>query len=167
MSLKSVAAVAVAALLIGFAAYALSAQPPERGAWGYGEGGRDQTLRFERIVQFLDLDADQAEQWLRWVDEQQARSAFRRDQIDGLRQEFRIEADRDTPDLEELGRIALEIYNELQSSRTERDQIKSDLESLLTPDQLDRFEALDAARGLSGRHQKGWGRRSALGTADG
>lgn len=167
MSKKSFVLVAIIALLVGFAAFALSAQPLERGFDHPRSGDWDQTSRFERVAQFLELDADQAERWLQVVENEQSRSVLRRDEIIDLRSQFRDEAERDAPNLETLGQVALEIYNELEASRLDHEQMKTELESILTLEQLDRFEALQAARGFSGPKHRGQGHRPSLDETDG
>jgi Spy/CpxP family protein refolding chaperone len=167
MSRKKMVLVAVVALLVGFAAFALSAQSFEKRFERPRSGVWDQTSRFERVAQFLELDADQAEQWLQIVENEQSRSVLRHDEIVDLRSRFRDQAESDTPDLESLGQIALDVYHQLEASRQDHEQMKSELESILTPEQLDRFEALEAARGFSGPKHRGPGQRAGLHQIDG
>ena len=162
MAKKSFILGAITALLIGFVAYALSAQPLDHQFGDKWSGGPDMSRRFETVAQFLDLDADQADQWLQTISDQQARAALRRDEIRELRNHFEEQAILEDPDLERLGQISLEIYNALQSSRLERDQIRTDLQSILTPEQQDRFKALEAAREFSGPQSRRHGRRPPL-----
>ena len=156
MTNRSIILGAIAALMIGCVAYALSAQPPDRDFDQEWTGDWNHSRRLERITQYLDLDANQAEQWLEIIDDQQDRRTARRDQIMELRARFKETADQSSPDLEVLGQMALDIYTELEASRLERDQVKSDLDSILTPEQRERFEALQAARDFSGpKHHRG------------
>ena len=150
MTKRSIILGAVAALMIGLAAYALSAQPIDRGYQGEWSPGWDHSRRLETVAQYLDLDASQTDRWIQIIDDQQARRDLRRDQIMELRARFKTLADQDSPSLEALGQTALDIYDELETFRLERGQIQAELESILTPEQQERFEAVQAARGLFG-----------------
>lgn len=156
MTKRSIILRAIAALMIGCVAYALSAQPLDRAFDQEWTGDWNHSRRLERITQYLELDAIQTEQWLQIIDDQQNRRTSRRDQIMELRARFKEIADQSSPDLEVLGQMALDIYTELEASRLERDQVKSDLDSILTAEQRERFEALQAARDFSGpKHHRG------------
>ncbi len=156
MTKRSIILGAIAALMIGCVAYVLSAQPLDRAFDQEWTGDWNHSRRLERITQYLELDAIQTEQWLQIIDDQQNRRTSRRDQIMELRARFKEIADQSSPDLEVLGQIALDIYTELEASRLERDQVTSDLDSILTAEQRERFEALQAARDFSGpKHHRG------------
>ena len=153
MNRKSILLGALVAGLLGFAAFSLSAQPPDSRPGDQSMRSWDHTGRIERIAEILDLSADQTEQWTEIVEEHQARSQIRRDEITDLRAQFDELAEQDPPDFDQLGRIALSIHGEMQASRREREEIRVDLGMLLTPDQAEKFETLHAAREFSGRRQ--------------
>ena len=155
MNRKSLLFGALVATLLGFAAFSLSAQPPDSRLGDPSTREWDHSKRFERIAEFLELSTDQAEQWMAIVDEQQSRGNLRRVEIADLRAQFDELADQDPPDFDQLGRVALEIHHEIEAVRRERDQIKVDLELLLTPEQVERFQELHASRESPGAGQGG------------
>lgn len=167
MTKRSILPVAVIAVLIGFLAFALSAQPFPRGPEHDRADGWEPAWRFEKMANYLELDEQQAEQWMGIVEHHFQQAASHRDAIAELRSDFRQHAEMDDPDLDTLGRIALDIYTEMEATRVEREQMQSDLESILTPAQLHRFEAFRTAREFSGPGPRGPRHRDKLESADG
>ena len=151
---------AVAAILAAFGASAVPAQPYGDGLDPSRRSGGDSHARFGRVAEYLDLDASQAEKWLEIQDNHLARASLRHDEIADLREQFRHEANQGTTDFESLGRIAFEIHQRLESGDQDRAEMKSELMALLTSEQVERFEAIEALRGPA-RARHGNGRRAA------
>ncbi|MEJ2084881.1 MAG: Spy/CpxP family protein refolding chaperone [Acidobacteriota bacterium] len=152
---KSILSIALIAIFIELLPFALSAQPFGRDPEDSMHGEWNPGSRLEKMARFLELDEQQAEQWLQIVERHFAQASSHQDSIAELRRQFRQQAKLDEPDLNALGRIALDIHNEMETTRLEREQMKSDLESILTPDQLDRFEAFRTAREFAGPRPQG------------
>jgi len=167
MTKRYILSIAIITVLIGLLASALSAQAFGRGPEHDRAAGWEPTWKFERMASYLELDEQQADQWLGVVEQHFTEASSHHDVLAELRRQFRQQAEMDEPDLYTLGRIALEIHTEMEASRVEREQMKSDLESILTPDQLDRFEALRTAREFSAPGPRDSRRRGKLESTDG
>lgn len=124
--------------------------------------------RLERVAEFLELDAGQSDSWRELVDHHLAAADRHRQRIAQLRTEFRELAVTDRPDLEQAGRVALDLHAEIESGHSARQQLIDELAAVLTPQQRERFETLRLARELAGpghrrhaRHLRGqdWTRR--------
>lgn len=145
MSRKLIFAIALAVSILGLIGSRLAAQPPDRSPERLDQHRAVEAMHFERVADFLDLDEDQAERWLQITEDRQAKTRLRLDVLSELRSAFRDEANLETPDAYKLGVIALEIHQERGAMRLEGEQTEAALEALLTPEQVDRFDALREA----------------------
>ena len=153
----------VALSLFALAASTAWAQPPGSGPFGGDEGFRGagwRANRMARLAEYLDLSESQIAEW-QAVQDQHFEGVPDRLEVSSnvadWREEFRALAAEETPDLELLGRLALDIHRAQESFRESRQQLTDELERILTPEQAEKFEALEAARDISGHR----GRRSA------
>jgi len=127
---------------------ALCAQPP--GAEGfpgpeekrYPGGDR----RLEAAADYLELTDGQLDEWEGLLDShrQTVRQEWR--DLAELRQQFRDLAETENPDLAELGSLALTMHRRAEAMRGDRSDLEDQLASILTPDQVEKFEALKIAR---------------------
>jgi Spy/CpxP family protein refolding chaperone len=135
---------------------ALLAQP--RRAWeSTDEAGwprhRAFEQRFEAIAEYLELSEEQAVQCQALFQQHREEAQMRHQTAAELRQEFRELAAASDPDLEGLGAVALEMHRQMESLRGLKEQLAADVEAVLTPDQVEKFEAFRAARDVAGpRH---------------
>lgn len=146
----------VIALALLMTPLALLAQPQE--AWeSMGEPGRPRhrafEQRFEAIAEYLELSEEQAVQCQALFQQHRDEAQMRHQRAAELRQEFRELAAATNPDLEKLGGVALEMHRQMESLRGSKEQLVADVEALLTPEQVEKFEAFLAARDVVGpRH---------------
>ena len=142
------------------------AQPPDAFYPGDERPRHDrwQGDRMARIAEYLELSESQAAEWQATTEQHLEAVQSQRSRIESLRDEFRRLADQTNPNLEHLGQIALDLHREAETVRSSRGQLKSEFETILTPEQAERFEALAAAReiaGPGGRHGRRDGRTPA------
>lgn len=139
------------------------AQPPGSGPFGGDEGSRGaawQADRMARVAEYLELSESQIAEWQAVQNQHFEGVQDRREvssNVAAWRDEFRALAAEETPDLEHLGQLALDIHRAHESVRESRQQLTDELERILTPEQAEKFEALEAARDIAGHR----GRRSA------
>lgn len=132
------------ALVLG-GALALHAMPGHHsgGPLGFHERGD----RLDRMAEMLDLTPDQKEQ----VGElMEGRREASRSRIEAMRQleaqlEERLEAG--SPTAEEVGAIFLELHGQRQALRRDHDELRAELESLLTPEQIEKLPARESFEG--------------------
>ncbi len=131
------------------------AQPPDFAVYPGDEerGPRDrgQAERLAKMVDYLELSESQAAEWEAMTQEHMQATRARWEHIGSLRESFRDLAEQENPNLEEAGRIALEMHREMETARSSRGQVFEDLQQILTPEQADKLEALKTAREFSGR----------------
>lgn len=143
--------------LIAVAALAGWAQPPDSPSFGGAEGDsfeRWQEGRLVRMIEYLELSESQTIEWQAIVDRHTETAPDRGEMFKSVgawREEFRVLAADDNPDLERLGQLALDIHRAHESIRGSREQFHTELQTVLTPEQADKLEALEAARDFSGR----------------
>ena len=130
----------------------------------YGGPQRDRDSmvqrRLEKAAEFLELNEEQSLQWQVTIDEQRHARQALRDRVNNWREEFRQVAKAEEPDLMRLGEIALAIHREVEDLGSSRDQLKTQLTKILTPEQADKFDALMAAREVGQQGTRGRRRRS-------
>jgi Spy/CpxP family protein refolding chaperone len=128
------------------------AQPPEAGAFSLDEDtrfGRFREERIERMVEFLELSESQTSEWQALVESRTQSPSDHRamaEQLESWRLEFDRLAEQEDPDLERLGQLALDIHQAHAARRASREQLIDELQAILTPEQLEKLEALRATR---------------------
>lgn len=141
--------------LIAVAVLASWAQPPDFPSFGGEEGSRFehwQEGRMARMVEYLELSESQTAEWRAILRSHSATAPDRLEvfkSADTWREEFRVLAAEENPDLEQLGQLALDIHRAHEFVRTSRQQLVSELQTILTPEQAEKLEALEAARDFS------------------
>ena len=142
-------------LLIAVAPGTLTlAQPPDYAVFPGDDRPRHerwQDDRLERMVEYLELSDAQASEWQAISEQQTEVIRERVESIKTLRQEFAELADQENPNLEQLGRVALDLHREMKTMRSSRGDLFTELEGVLTSEQAERLEALKTAREFSGR----------------
>jgi len=136
----------------------------------YGGQQRDRDSmaqrRLENMAEYLELSEEQSLQWQVTIDEQRQAHLAARDRVNNWREEFRQLAKADKPDLMRLGEVALAIHREVDDQGSSRDQLKTQLTKILTPEQVEKFDGLMAARQFEQQGNRG-GRRRGPGQAPG
>ncbi len=115
-----------------------------RPGWHRGPGDR-----LQQLVEYLDLSEAQEVEWNAIVERHFDAVEARHRKLGELRDSFRQLADQESPDLTALGQAALDLHREMESIRASRQQLIEELAVVLTPEQLERFEAFQAAREFS------------------
>lgn len=134
-----------------------AAQPPDYAVFPGDEEARHQRGqdgRLERMVEYLELSESQTVEWKAITDQHTEAIRNRLERVGTLRQEFGELADQPEPNLEDLGRIALDLHREVKAARSSRGGLFTELEAVLTPEQAERFAALKAAREFSGQRDR-------------
>jgi Spy/CpxP family protein refolding chaperone len=135
----------------------------ERGGHRSGEGpGHFQDRRNERLARVLELTDEQIAQW------EAAQLAHReateplRDQIQANQEALHTLLEDPAADATAVGETMLNGRSLRGEVEAAREALEAQLEALLTPAQLDRYEAIRAAggerRGRPGAHPRGRGR---------
>ena len=143
--------------LTAVAVLASWAQPPDSPSFGGEEGDRFERLqedRMVRMIEYLELSESQTIEWQAIADRHTETAPDRGEMFKSIgtwREEFRVLAADDNPDLERLGQLALDIHTAHESLRASREQFHTELQTVLTPEQADKLEALEAAKEFSGR----------------
>ena len=139
------------------AATAISqAQGPDQPIFpGDQEPGADrwQQRRMQRMIDYLELSDSQIIEWQALLDAgtdqapdpQQMAETHR-----AWREEFRQLAEQENPELERLGQIALDIFRAQEARRTAHQERAAELRTLLTPEQVEKLDALETAREFGG-----------------
>ncbi|NHZ73245.1 MAG: periplasmic heavy metal sensor [Nitrospirae bacterium] len=145
MSNKTLIVTVIGLMILPLALYA---QPPGAGGFhgpeeGHFPGGE---RRLEAAADYLELTDGQRVEWEGILDSH--RETVRQEWQDraDLRQQFRDLAEAENPDLTELGSLALTMHRRTEAMRSGRSDLNDQLASILTPDQVEKFEALKAAR---------------------
>jgi Spy/CpxP family protein refolding chaperone len=128
----------------------LLAQPKGRAGGGpfaphHGHGG-------DRVADFLELTAEQREQWDALHQELRGTIRPSFEQQRTLDQELRGLLDEASPDPAAVGTIVLQQRDNRRSIEAAHEQLKEQLAAILTAEQLDRLDAFHAARGSGRRH---------------
>ena len=132
------------------------AQPPDYAVFPGDDDARFSERRAERLAkmtEYLELSDAQVDQWQEITALHQETMRSRWERIGDLRDEFGALADQEDPNLEQIGQIALDLHREMESGRASREGLLTELETILTPDQSERLEALKTARELGGERR--------------
>jgi len=142
---------------------ALCAQPPAAGDFHGPEeerrAGGDR--RLEAAVDYLELTDGQRVEWDGILENHRQTVRQEWQDLAELRQQFGDLAETENPDLTELGSLALTMHRRAEAMRGGRSELSDQLASILTPDQVEKFEALKTARetirprGKRGRPHRG------------
>ena len=133
----------------------------QEGGWADGERpGREgmQERRLERLTVFLDLNAEQVEQWRAAHEERAEVRQSGRAEIHGLHQQIREMTAASKPDATAIGELVIQAHQLRAAAQEEREEFHAELMAILTPEQQERFEAMQEARpergrrGRQGRH---------------
>lgn len=151
---------AAAAALSLATAGIVSAQP--RGPRG-GPGGGDGPGLLHRAAGFLELTADQKARLAELEEQGRPERERIREASRAAHERFREALEAENPDPTAVGEAAIEIHALREQQRTSRESFENAFESLLTPDQLRKWEMMQASRaaggGPFGRQGRGPGRR--------
>jgi Spy/CpxP family protein refolding chaperone len=150
------------AFLAALGAVPATAQPPGQGP---PEGRRGQ--RGEALFEYLGLSPEQQEQW-RALHEQH-REAMKPFREEGRALHQQVQKSLEAGEAEVLvGGAVRALYDHRQEMKAAREAFQGQLESVLTAEQKEKFEAFKAARGLRGKGRGGRGRgRGARGPCGG
>ncbi len=102
--------------------------------------------RLEAAADYLQLTGGQRAEWEAVLDHHRQMLGQGWQEVESLRHDLGELAATEDPDLTELGSLALTIHRRSEALRSSRSDLADQLASILTPDQLERFEALKAAR---------------------
>jgi len=136
MGLMAVVVAAVAAPAIGADD---KGEPEER---RQRRGEHHQAMRMEHVIEVLDLNAQQEEEW---TEAHEARQATRSpDSQDGRELQERIHelAAADSPDATAIGELVIEAHQRREAARAEHEAFQAELMEILTPEQQERFEEM-------------------------
>jgi Spy/CpxP family protein refolding chaperone len=162
---RTYAVVAAAAFSL-VAAGSLSAQPRGRGDWGGGPGDDDGPGLMRRAARFLELTEDQKARLAEIVEQGQPERERTRELSREAHQRFREALEAEAPDAAQVGQAAIEMHALRAQREASRKSFEAAFESLLTPEQQQKWEMMQASRaagrgpGHPGRkHSRGPGRR--------
>ncbi len=141
MVLLSVLAVAVGAA-------AMASESHRHRPFGHGPVGEEMAERhFDRLAEYLELSASQREELAalheRHVEAIEGRFEELRGQFEAVHEMAGVE----TPDATAIGERVIALHREHEALEAEREGFHREVESLLTPEQAERFAAWRAARG--------------------
>jgi len=125
------------------------AQPAE-------EGQRRGRHRARAIVEYLDLTQEQQDSWKALREEHRDEMKALREEGRGLRQRLQESLEADEPDAA-VGEAAKAAHAFRQHMKQAREAFEGRLQSVLTPEQREKFEAFEAVRamGRKGRGARG------------
>jgi len=150
------ALITVAMLAIGSLAFA---QPGPGGPGGPGAGGPGQPGMLppaSGLVEYLGLDAAQLEAWTAYHEEARATFDAFHETMKDLQTQLREALEADTPDAATIGMLVLDIEAVRDQILAAQQQLEANLKSLLTAEQLARYDAFRAAEAFI-RNGKGPG----------
>lgn len=102
--------------------------------------------RLEAAADYLELTDGQRVEWEQILDHHRETMRQEWQELAEIRQQFRTLADTDNPDLSELGGLALALHRGSETMHDRRSSLDRELASILSPDQVEKFEALKTAR---------------------
>jgi Spy/CpxP family protein refolding chaperone len=114
-------------------------QGPQR---GLGGPGQDQ----QRLIEFLELDETQAEQWRAAHERSREQMQPLFEEMGRLRQELREALESDAADPTFVGELVLEQHDLRGQLKAQREALEAELAQILTQEQRDRWEAFKEAR---------------------
>ena len=126
----------------------LNAQPFGREHFSGDEQGRlpGAEWRLKAAADYLELTDGQRVEWEQILDHHRETVRLEWQELAEIRRQFRTLADTDTPDLSELGGLALALHRGSETMHDRRSSLDRELASILSPDQVEKFEALKTAR---------------------
>ena len=153
--------IVLGALLITFPLVAQPGGPGPRG--GHLEEGGP---RIEKLAELLDLTADQTEQWQALMETRRETARAQGEELRATQEQIRELASTENPELEQLGRLTLDLHRGMEAMKGLREGFDEELATILTPEQREKLELLREARrafdpekrGPEGRKERG-GRR--------
>ncbi|NNL64786.1 MAG: Spy/CpxP family protein refolding chaperone [Myxococcales bacterium] len=128
------------------------------GAWG-GKGGDHGFLgahprmeyfhaeRMERVAAFLELTDQQQEEWKALHEQRSGDAAAQREEMRALHERIRGLAASENPDAAAVGELVIEAHRKMSAHRAEAEAVHAEVLSILTPEQRERFEAMQSLRG--------------------
>lgn len=146
MNGKAVVAVAVAAGILS--GVALAQADGQHGRRGSGPSG---------MVEFLGLTPEQREQWKTMREEHRKETEPLRAEGREVRDRLRATLDADKADAAAVGQAALAVKEHRDRMKASSEAFRARLRAQLTPEQAQKFDAFEAARGF-GRGGRGRGR---------
>ena len=154
---RRVVAVALCGIACLWAASAGFAQPPsehqDRRFGGAAGPGHDRGGG--RLVEFLELSEAQEEEWKAVHEAHRDATALLRDDVRANREATHAAIESDSPDPTEVGALVLAGYDLREQIKASAEALQEELKAILTPDQLDRYEAFQAANGPRRRGPRG------------
>jgi Spy/CpxP family protein refolding chaperone len=145
--------VGIAILGAALGAVTATAQPPGQGP---PEGRRGQ--RGEAVFEYLGLSPEQQEQWRALHEQHREEMKPFREEGRALHQRVKESLEADEPEVL-VGEAVKAVYEHRQRMKAGREAFQGQLESVLNPEQKEKFEAFQAARGLRGKGRGGRGHR--------
>lgn len=147
---------ATAALSLA-AAGVVSAQPRgPRGGDGDGPG-------LHRAARFLELTEDQKTRLAELREQGRPERERIREASRAAHERLREALEAESPDPTTVGEAAIEVHSLREQQRASRESFENAFESLLTPEQLQKWEMMQASRAAGGgpfrQHGRGPGRR--------
>jgi Spy/CpxP family protein refolding chaperone len=130
------------------------------GEWGdkgfFGEHPRMEYLhseRMERLAAFLELTDQQREEWKALHERRSGNAAAQREEMQALHERIRGLTESENPDATAVGELVIEAHRKMSAHRAEAEAVHAEVLSILTPEQQERFEAMQSLRG--DRHERG------------
>jgi Spy/CpxP family protein refolding chaperone len=145
--------VGIAILGAALGAVTATAQPPGQGP---PEGRRGH--RGEAVFEYLGLSPEQQEQWRALHEQHREEMKPFREEGRALHQRVKESLEADEPEVL-VGEAVKAVYEHRQRMKAGREAFQGQLESVLNPEQKEKFEAFQAARGLRGKGRGGRGHR--------
>ena len=142
MNGKTVMVAMVAAGVLSGVALAQSGGKRAPGAHG-APGG-------EAMAGYLDLSPEQREQWKAMHGEHRKEAEPLRAQGRPLREKLRAALESEKPDPTAVGKAALAVKAHREKMKASSEAFRARLRAQLTPEQVQKFEAFEAARGFGG-----------------
>lgn len=116
------------------------------GGGGRGERSEEGGPRIERLGELLELTADQMEQWQVLTDAHRESARARGETMRNTREQIKDLASTENPNLEQLGRLTLDLHRGQESMKELREEFEGELAAILTPEQQNKFDLLREAR---------------------
>lgn len=109
--------------------------------------------RMERLAAFLELTDQQVEEWQALHERRAGDAAAQREEMRALHERIRGLAEAEKPDAAAVGELVIEAHRKMTAHRAEAEALHAEVLSILTPEQQERFEAMQNLRG--DRHGRG------------
>ncbi|MDH3402932.1 MAG: periplasmic heavy metal sensor [Acidobacteriota bacterium] len=103
--------------------------------------------RFERVAAFLDLSEQQVDQWQTLHAGRVEAMQARHEELEALHERIRELAEAADPDAAAVGELVIEAHRKMAAARAEGEALHAEALALLTPEQRERFEAMQHLRG--------------------